>query len=678
MSSSFPSVTSDFCEGGVRPRRLHFTRATRYDQRIGVRSTIDRAGQTQAQAMLTLAKDPSADVAVLQAVQRVLSASFPRGRVERVMLVKPPDGGANVFDVSTARRGRYANYPPYGLFVLAAHLREIGIHVEVLNLNHEVLRAATEWRDEDGPFDMEATWRSHFDHAAAAFMPDLVGVTCMFTMTHPSFKSVCQHAKNGGHVVAIGGVHTSNDTERVLDDIEAVDFAFTREADTSLPTFCRVVAGELPLTDLAQLVVRDGATRHRLLADARPTVDEMDVMPAFDLSESVGLSRYGVIGLFHAFVPPSTPTATSLSNRGCRARCTFCSVPLFNGRTVRQRPVESVLDELESLRDSGIRHIVWLDDDLLRDSVRALRLFRGMVDRELGLTWDASNGLIAASCDDELVAAMEASGCVAVHLGMETGNPTILRQIRKPGTVEVFLRAAEVFRRHPRIHTRVFLMIGFPNETLAMIEDTLNVALEMDLDWYSVNPLQPLPNTPIYDSMVAQGLISPVDSHLAFMSGGYGAQDKIEETKGASFAGFRNAFSEIDADSLPTPDQIHSIWFYMNYHLNYHRLFRENRPEKIEQMMRHLRTLASRIAPDHALALYFLAYLQLKRDGVAEPEVVDRLGVQLARSTYWKDRFDAFGMSHQDVVSGVFPNEHAPRLVVGGKTSRRVGIRVVS
>jgi len=43
----------------------------------------------------------------------------------------------------------------------------------------------------------------------------------------------------------------------------------------------------------------------------------------------------------------------------------------------------------------------------------------------------------------------------------------------------------------------VYLMIGFPGETMGMIKDTINVSLEMDLDWYRVKPLQPLPNTPI-------------------------------------------------------------------------------------------------------------------------------------------------------------------------------------
>jgi len=374
-----------------------------------------------------------------------------------------------------------------------------------------------------------------------------------------------------------------------------------------------------------------------------------------------------VIGIFHAFVDANTPTATCLSNRGCRAQCTFCSVPNFNGRLVRQRPVDSVLDELEALRDTGVKHIVWLDDDLLKDHGRALSLFRGMTQRNLGLTWDATNGLIAASCNQELVEAMVESGCVAVNIGMESGNPTMLRRIRKPGTVDIFLGAAEVFRGFPSIHCRVLLMIGFPGETLGMIEDTLNVALAMNLDWYAITPLQPLPNTPIYDAMVAQGLIAPVGDRLTYYSGGYGKLDKLDESGGAAAKGFRHAFDSIPHDAVPTQDQIHDIWFYMNYHLNFHRLFHEDRPVKIQLMLRQLATLSDKLSPDNALALYFIGYLQWKRDGAVDPRILSRLRRQLDASTYWRSRFATFGMAVDDLAQGRFPNAHVPRLRLGAR-----------
>jgi radical SAM superfamily enzyme YgiQ (UPF0313 family) len=604
---------------------------------------------------------PSSEV-----VQSLLQRRFPRRRIDRILLINPPDGDGGLFSVATAKRGRYHNYPPYGLTVLGAHLRRVGVEVRILNLNHEMLVEASACEDEEG-FDFDATWKRLLDGAIADFSPDLIGVTCMFTMTHTSLRNVCEHAAATGCPVAIGGVHVTNDVERVLDDLPFVSFAFLREADASMNLFCRVVGGEAPVDDLKQVIVCDGEDRLRFLDECRPGVEEFDVTPDFDLTEIEGLSQYGVIGIFHAFVEQNTPTATCLSNRGCRANCTFCSVPNFNGQVVRQRPVDSVLDELEALRDRGVKHIVWLDDDLLKDHRRALSLFRGMARRNLGLTWDATNGLIAASCNHELVDAMVESGCVAVNIGMESGNPTILRQIRKPGTVDIFLRAAEVFREYPAIHTRVLLMIGFPGETLGQIEDTLNVALEMDLDWYAITPLQPLPNTPIYDAMVAQGLIAPLGKVLTYMSGGYGKLDKIDESGGAAVQGFRHAFGDIPHDSVPTQDQIHDIWFYMNYHLNYHRLFHEDRPVKMALMLRQLATLSDKLSPDNALALYFIGYLQRKQGGEVDPRIVSRLQRQLETSAYWRTRFAAFGMAAEDLTRGRFPNEHLPRLTVDSR-----------
>ena len=114
-----------------------------------------------------------------------------------------------------------------------------------------------------------------------------------------------------------------------------------------------------------------------------------------------------------------------------------------------------VLDELEILEQQyGIGHFVWLDDDLLKDETRAMALFNGMVQRNLKMTWDATNGLIAASCSEEIVQAMAESGCIAISIGMESGNPTILKQVKKPGTIKNFIAAAEAFRKTPEIHAK--------------------------------------------------------------------------------------------------------------------------------------------------------------------------------------------------------------------------------
>jgi radical SAM superfamily enzyme YgiQ (UPF0313 family) len=563
--------------------------------------------------------------------QAFLDRLFPGRNIRKVLLVNPPDADASLFRYDTAKRHRYTNYPPYGLAVLAAHLRQMGVEVAIVNLNHEVLKRCVDSTSE-AAFDFDAVWQSALSEAVAAIGPDLIGVTCMFTMTHVSLRRVCEYLSQFHIPIAIGGVHVSNDVEKVLDDVSAAQIAFLREGDEAIKTFVRVVNREIEASALTQVVFNDAGVRYRFMAEAIPSAESISVLPAFDLIDVADHSRYGTIGAFYCFKSPDTRFATVLSNRGCRAKCTFCSVRNFNGPGVRQRSISSVVDELELLKhEYGVGHIMWLDDDLLNIHRRAIEQFNEMVRRNLDLTWDATNGVIAASCTEDVIAAAAESGCIALNIGMESGNPKILREVVKPGKVETFLRAADVLRQYEQIHASVFLMIGFPGETLSMMMDTINVAREMDLDWYRISPLQPLPNTPIYDSMVAQGLLKDVDrSETRFMGGAYGKQTEIEQGQRMTTADFGEAFNSIAMDAIPTPEQLTDIWFYMNYHLNFHRLFTESRPVKIDQQLKHLRVLSDVISPENGFALYFYGYLKYRVTGQIQHDIAHRL--QTART----------------------------------------------
>lgn len=553
-----------------------------------------------------------------------LAKLFPNG-IQRVLLVNPPDTDASLFRVDTARRGRYTNYPPYGLLVLATHLKSIGIEVEVLNLNDKVLARA-----QKSQFDFDTAWRLELDAALSIFSPDLVSVTCMFTLGHTALKQVCERLK--GWPVAIGGVHVSNDTTRILNDIPEAHFAFRGEGDVAIKNFVRVVNEKKPVSELKQCVINKPRMQFDL--PAQPTEEDINVIPSYDLVRIEDYSTHGTIGAFYCFKPKGTRFATVLSNRGCRAQCTFCSVRNFNGVGVRQRSISSVVDELELLRSRGVGHVMWLDDDLFKDEKRFIALAEEIVRRNVGITWDATNGVIAYSCTEEVIAASEASGCIAVNIGMESGNREVLKRVKKPGTVENFLAAAEVFKRHPSIHVSVFLMIGFPQETWGMIQDTIKVAEQMDMDWYRISQLQPLPNTPIYDSMVAQGLIQDVGSKIRFEGGAFGKQAQRE----AGLVECPPFNIDIPAGKIPSSDELNDIWFYMNWRLNFARIDHEKRPEKIRQLRAHLEVLADVISPENAFALRELARME------GTPEAHRRLQVQLESSPYWRTRFEALGL----------------------------------
>lgn len=603
----------------------------------------------------------------LAAVDQELTRIFPNRKIKRALFVIPPDADPSLFNYDTAKRGRYWNYPPYGVGAIASHLRNEGIEVNVINLNNEILKACAKTKTAD-EFNFDRVWQEALVAALVRYGPDLVGLSCMFSQTHNSTVNVLREIKRlyPSLPVAIGGVHITNclisakTTDSFMDDMRQVDFFFSYESELAIKTFVNVVNRKTSAAELLQVMFNSSSTKFSFLNKrATPDGKDLDIIPALDLMKLDEISNYGKIGSFYSLKPAGTRFATVLSNRGCRARCTFCSVRNFNGGGVRQRSVQSVIDELLILKNEyNIGHVMWLDDDFLKGEERAIELFNQMVKQNVGITWDCTNGVIAASCTDQLMAAAAASGCLGINIGMESGNREILKQIRKPGTVETFLEASQVLKKYPQINARVFLMIGFPNETYRQILDTINVALEMNLDWYNVTILQPLPNTPLFDSMVAQGLIKDVKfDEIRYNSGAYGKHRKMAYERNIDMLAtdFKDAFTEENLDRVPARDELDDIWAYMNFHLNFRRLFREDRPVKLRQQIAYVQNITDLVAPENAFAMYFLGYLQHKLNGKIEIETIEKLDGHLTGSDYWQTRFADFKLGVDDLKTGRFP-----------------------
>lgn len=586
-----------------------------------------------------------------------LNDLFPSRSVKKILLINPPDSDASMLRYNDVKRKSYYNYPPYGLGLIARHLLNKGYQVEIHDLNLKVLEECYLSENKES-FDYDETWRSHLASAIQNFRPDLIGVTCMFTMTHDSFVNVCKEVKsfsadwrgqNARIPLAIGGVHVTQSLERVLGDVPDAEFTFLYEADQAFLKFVEVVEKKLPIQKLGQVIFRTSESKLEFLDEDKPDEEGLNFLPAYELMDMSQYSNYGRIGAFRWVRESDTRFATVLSNRGCRAACTFCSVRHFNGVGVRHRTVKSVVDELELLRNVyGIGHIMWLDDDLFHDEKRAISLFNEMTRRNLGMTWDASNGVIAYSCKEEVIAAAESSGCVGMNIGVESGNPQILKEIKKPGTVETFLSAAEVIKKHERINSRAFLMLGFPHETYQKLMDTLNLALKMNLDWYNITVLEPLPHTPIFEAMAEQESNdgSTKEPEGRYNSGPHGRQSTIgQERNVIPHEEFWDMFFGTSLNTIPSKEKLLDIWFYANYYLNFYSLFQEGPESKLKRQAKYVKNICEGLAPNNPFAIYFHVYLQRRLYGIDEKELIKKLEEKLASSHFWKNAFAELELS---------------------------------
>ncbi len=600
---------------------------------------------------------------------------FNNKAIKKILFVHPHDVGSKTFNFDVAKRGGYYNFPPYGLGVLAKKVSDIGIETQISGLQNHILKQCQKTIDKKS-FNFDKVWQSKLSNDIKVFQPDMIAVTCLFTMTYEPFKEVCKRVsaikptwlENRSSIpLAVGGVHVSQYTEAVLEDLPMVEFIFLNEADTALCNFIKTV-NRIPSGDLAQVIINTPSEKIFFRNLAKPSEADINTIPDFDKMKVEEYTSNGRVGAFTWTRKNGTRFASVLSNRGCRASCTFCNVRNFNGVGVRQRSIGSVLEEIKILNQKfGVEHITWLDDDLLFNERRAIQLFNEIVKQNIKITWDAMNGVIAASCKDEVISAAAESGCVAVNIGIESGNAKIQQQIRKPGNSRKFLQAAEIFKKYEKINARLFLMLGFPGETYRMIADTILLSLEMDLDWNSITILQPWKTTPIYEAMIEQGQIEKRQGSLEgkYSSGPFGKQRSVEIDYSVNLHDFKKFFAEEKIDQIPTKSDLLDIWFFSNYYLNFNRLFKEKRHSKISQQYKNLDNICNVVAPGNGFALYFKALMESKNYNSVETQTINDLEKVLENSVFWTDTFSNLGLSIEHLQQNSFPNNSDSKTDLG-------------
>jgi radical SAM superfamily enzyme YgiQ (UPF0313 family) len=453
--------------------------------------------------MTKLASPPSpVDHALIRADFARFAAVRSLSRPSDLILIQPALVPEKFFDVTTARNGGYYNFPPAGLLYLAAAARaadpEIGIRL--IDINHQLLKAA----HSDG-FDYDL-WRDLVREAIGACAHPHVAVSYMFGTTKPCFVEVIELIRSEFPQVPIlsGGVQATFDYQEILQS-GLCDIVSRHEGERQLMSYLAALAGDADAVPEG-MAFADGG---RIVELGKPHSDNpvnWDILPFYDAINVEEYHRYGGLGAFSRYVGEDKPYATVLATRGCRARCTFCTVRNFNGFGLRQRTVQDVIDEVKHLvTHHGIRYIDWLDDDLLWDRERTLALFKGLAEQVPGLEWTASNGVIAVAIDDEIMQAMVASGLRAFKIGVESGNDTMLKTIKKPTTKPKLRERARLFAKYPEVFVSTNFIIGFPDETFGQMMDSYDLAVELASDWASFYICQPLKGTEMFSAFQSLG-----------------------------------------------------------------------------------------------------------------------------------------------------------------------------
>jgi len=191
--------------------------------------------------------------------------------------------------------------------------------------------------------------------------------------------------------------------------------------------------------------------------------------------------------------------------RGCRFACDFCAIHAFYGARLARRPLEVIAAEIAQ---AGRKYVLLVDDNLFVDEAHALALCDVLA--PLKVHW-ACQVSIDVARNGRLLDRMARSGCFAVFIGLESLNAANLQQMRKNWSLQCgdYASALQEFYRRGLMVCASFVF-GYDHDTPDVFERTLDFALRSKLTLAQFNPLIPMPATPLFQRLQAEGrLIHP-------------------------------------------------------------------------------------------------------------------------------------------------------------------------
>ena len=365
--------------------------------------------------------------------------------------------------------------PPLGLAYLAAALERAGVEVRILDL---VVRPYT-------PELLEAL--------LSDFRPDAAGVTAV-TMTVDHALGVLADLKAIAPDLptVIGGPHVSFQAEETLRLAPAVDYVVVGEGEETVVELARAIEAGADFESIPGLAYRRNNGIHQ--TDPRPPGIDVDTLapPARHL---LPLGRYRALGM----------AISMTTSRGCPFQCIFCVGRRMVGAKVRYRDPISVVDEMAVLAGYGFHQINIADDLFTANKRHCLEVCDEILRRGLRVKWTSFARVDTVS--PEVLVAMKRAGCGAVSFGVETGDPEIMKTIRKGITLGQVIEAVEMCNRAGIIPHASFIL-GLPGET----PDTLarTIAFGEKLKKLGVSHgfhlLAPFPGTRVRDEAQGYGL----------------------------------------------------------------------------------------------------------------------------------------------------------------------------
>lgn len=166
----------------------------------------------------------------------------------------------------------------------------------------------------------------------------------------------------------------------------------------------------------------------------------------------------------------------------CPFSCSFCNFPTMAGEH-KLAEIDVIERECMQLKAANVKYMVFIDDTFNVPLPRFKRLLRMMIKNQFNFKW--MSFFRCSNADDETFDLMRESGCMAVFLGIESGDERILSNMKKFARPDKYIEGIHKLTERG-IASHAAIIVGFPGETQETVLNTIKFLEEAAPTFYNL------------------------------------------------------------------------------------------------------------------------------------------------------------------------------------------------
>ena len=347
-------------------------------------------------------------------------------------------------------------------------------------------RAWSGWQVRAVDLWLERDEESAIREALRQYPAEVIGLSGL-TAESDSLYRAARYAREGAPaaVVIAGGPHATSYTRETIAR-PGMDGVVIGEGERTLREILDRIAAGASWEDVAGTAVKNRAGDCRF-NPGRPYIENLDELPlpAWDLTDIDAFGRRRGMALVgrRRYLPISL-------SRGCPYRCTYCHQ--MHGKEFRAHSAEYALRLVDQAAEQCRIHDFDIIDDIFNlDAGRMQAICKGFIARG-DIRYTLPNGIRSDRLDAGQIHLLSRAGLEYVAIAVETASPRLQKMIRKNLQLDKVRGVIEEFARQ-RVMSSGFFMVGFPTETEAEMQLTIDFALKSSLHnalFFVVSPFE--------------------------------------------------------------------------------------------------------------------------------------------------------------------------------------------